>query len=146
MKTPMPLSATRSNPARAHRLHAMLFAGLASVAALAAFSAPAKAAETAFPTKPITMVVPSPPGGVAGMTIARLFGEEPNMQLQEDMHRFKQVMEVGEVILSEATVTKGARLRQDPAQPPPPEKLPDQLPADISFDQMMGQSGTAATA
>lgn len=78
MKTPMPLSATRSNPARARRLHAMLFAGLASVAALAAFSAPAKAAETAFPTKPITLVIPFPPGGatdVLGRVIALRMGQ-----------------------------------------------------------------------
>lgn len=77
MKTPMPLSATRSNPARAHRLHAMLFAGLASVAALAAFSAPAKAAETAFPTKPITLVILSPGGAtdVLGRVIALRMGQ-----------------------------------------------------------------------
>jgi uncharacterized membrane protein len=54
-----------------------------------------------------------PPGGVIGATIAKLFGESPDQQLQEDLRRFKQVMEVGEVIQSEAT----ARGR-GPAQPP----------------------------
>ncbi len=79
MKTPMPLSAPLSNPARAHRLHAALFAGLATVATLSAFvSAPARAAETAFPTKPITLVIPFPPGGatdVLGRVIALRMGQ-----------------------------------------------------------------------
>jgi uncharacterized membrane protein len=38
-----------------------------------------------------------PPGGAAGMTFARLFGEEPDIQVREDLRRFKQVMEAGEV-------------------------------------------------
>lgn len=37
----------------------------------------------------------NPPGGIIGATIAKLFGEEPNQQVQEDLRRFKQVMETG---------------------------------------------------
>jgi uncharacterized membrane protein len=37
-----------------------------------------------------------PPGGIVGATIARLFGEEPSQQIDEDLRRFKQVMETGE--------------------------------------------------
>lgn len=37
-----------------------------------------------------------PPGGVVGAAIAKLFGEEPNQQVEEDLRRFKQVMEAGE--------------------------------------------------
>jgi uncharacterized membrane protein len=37
-----------------------------------------------------------PPGGIIGATIARLFGEEPSQQIEEDLRRFKQVMETGE--------------------------------------------------
>jgi uncharacterized membrane protein len=54
-----------------------------------------------------------PPGGVIGATIAKLFGEAPEQQVQEDLRRFKQLMEAGEVVQSEAT----ARGR-GPAQPP----------------------------
>ncbi|HVG39135.1 MAG TPA: SRPBCC family protein [Pyrinomonadaceae bacterium] len=43
----------------------------------------------------------SPPGGVIGATIAKLFGEEPNQQVQEDLRRFKQVMEAGEIPTTE---------------------------------------------
>lgn len=42
-----------------------------------------------------------PPGGKVGQWLAKLFGEEPNLQVQDDLHRFKQLMEAGEV----ATVT-----------------------------------------
>jgi uncharacterized membrane protein len=38
-----------------------------------------------------------PPGGVIGATIAKLFGEEPSQQIEEDLRRFKQVMETGEI-------------------------------------------------
>jgi uncharacterized membrane protein len=36
-----------------------------------------------------------PPGGVLGSIIAKLFGEEPSQQIEEDLQRFKQVMETG---------------------------------------------------
>ena len=42
-----------------------------------------------------------PPAGAFGRTIARLFGEEPDQQVHEDLHRFKQLMETGEVPLSD---------------------------------------------
>jgi uncharacterized membrane protein len=38
-----------------------------------------------------------PPAGKAGAAIARLFGESPERQVEEDLHRFKQLMEAGEI-------------------------------------------------
>jgi uncharacterized membrane protein len=38
-----------------------------------------------------------PPAGKAGAAIARLFGESPDRQVEEDLHRLKQLMEAGEV-------------------------------------------------
>jgi uncharacterized membrane protein len=38
-----------------------------------------------------------PPGGAIGAAIARLFGENPEQQIDEDLRRFKQLMETGEV-------------------------------------------------
>ena len=38
-----------------------------------------------------------PPGGIVGATIAKLFGEEPSQQIEDDLRRFKQVMETGEI-------------------------------------------------
>jgi uncharacterized membrane protein len=43
----------------------------------------------------------SPPGGTAGAMVAKLLGQEPNTQVREDLNRFKQVMETGEVPTTE---------------------------------------------
>ena len=59
----------------------------------------------------------NPIGGVLGATIAKLFGEEPGQQLDDDLRRFKQVMEVGEVVISDATLTGTGYMDQRPAQP-----------------------------
>src|ERR1043165_1094371 len=37
-----------------------------------------------------------PPAGKIGSLVAKLFGEEPSQQIEEDLQRFKQVMETGE--------------------------------------------------
>lgn len=37
-----------------------------------------------------------PPGSIIGATFAKLFGENPEQQIEEDLRRFKQVMETGE--------------------------------------------------
>jgi uncharacterized membrane protein len=42
-----------------------------------------------------------PPGGALGAAVARLFGENPDQQIDEDLRRFKQVMETGEVVSTE---------------------------------------------
>lgn len=39
-----------------------------------------------------------PPGGALGAAVARLFGENPEQQIEEDLNRFKQVMETGATI------------------------------------------------
>ena len=48
-----------------------------------------------------------PPGGSIGATIAKLFGEEPSIQVDGDLRRFKQVLEVGEVVHSHASIHRG---------------------------------------
>ncbi|HSA58045.1 MAG TPA: SRPBCC family protein [Gemmatimonadaceae bacterium] len=54
-----------------------------------------------------------PPGGVITSRLAMLFREEPGQQVQDDLRHFKQVMETGEIVLSDATVERGSH----PAQP-----------------------------
>jgi len=49
-----------------------------------------------------------PPGGRLGALVARLFGEDPDRQVREDLRKFKQLMETGEV-------TTSARRREDSA-------------------------------
>lgn len=55
----------------------------------------------------------TPPGGVIGATVAKLFGEEPSQQVDGDLRRFKQVMETGEVVRSDASIHSSSH----PAQP-----------------------------
>jgi uncharacterized membrane protein len=38
-----------------------------------------------------------PPGGAAGSMVARLFGEEPSQQIDDDLRRFKWLIETGEI-------------------------------------------------
>jgi uncharacterized membrane protein len=38
-----------------------------------------------------------PPAGQVGRTLAKLFGEEPEQQIREDLRRFKRLMETGEI-------------------------------------------------
>lgn len=38
-----------------------------------------------------------PPGGVAGAAMSKLFGEDPEFQVQEDLRRFKRIIETGEI-------------------------------------------------
>lgn len=55
-----------------------------------------------------------PPGGKLGAIVAKLFGEEPGQQVETDLRRFKQVMEVGEVVHSDSSIHG----RPHPARPP----------------------------
>ncbi|WP_063826603.1 SRPBCC family protein [Parafrankia discariae] len=61
------------------------------------------------------------PAGAPGAAVAKLLGEEPGQQIADDLRRFKQLMETGEVVRSEGSPT-GARsavhlLGQHPARP-----------------------------
>jgi uncharacterized membrane protein len=51
----------------------------------------------------------SPPAGALGATVARLFGENPEWQVKDDLRRFKQVVETGEVITTEGQPAGRAR-------------------------------------
>ncbi|HVO91150.1 MAG TPA: SRPBCC family protein [Casimicrobiaceae bacterium] len=42
-----------------------------------------------------------PPAGALGVTLARLFGGEPQQHIEEDLRRFRQIMETGEVPTTE---------------------------------------------
>jgi len=54
-----------------------------------------------------------PPFGKLASKIAMLWREEPGQQVQDDLRHFKQVMETGEIVLSDATKQRGMH----PAQP-----------------------------
>jgi uncharacterized membrane protein len=51
----------------------------------------------------------NPPAGKLGAAIAWLFGEEPNLQVREDLRRFKQLMETGEIPTTKGQPAGGRR-------------------------------------
>jgi len=54
-----------------------------------------------------------PPLGKLGSKVAMLWREEPGQQVQDDLRHLKQVLEIGEIVLSDATKQRGPH----PAQP-----------------------------
>jgi uncharacterized membrane protein len=54
-----------------------------------------------------------PPLGKLGSKVAMLWREEPGQQVEDDLRHFKQVMETGEIVISDATKQRGPH----PAQP-----------------------------
>ena len=54
-----------------------------------------------------------PPFGKLGSKVAMLWREEPGQQVMDDLRHFKQVMETGEILFSDATKQRGMH----PAQP-----------------------------
>ena len=54
-----------------------------------------------------------PPFGKLGSKVAMLWREEPGQQVQDDLRHLKQVLETGEIVLSDATKQRGMH----PARP-----------------------------
>jgi uncharacterized membrane protein len=66
------------------------------------------------------------PAGPLGRAVAKYFGDDPSQTLDDDLRRFKQVMETGEVVRSEGAPW-GKRARKEfpqrPARPLSDEEL-----------------------
>ena len=58
-----------------------------------------------------------PPGGIAGKVIATLFNESPEQQIYDDLHRFKQIVETGEVVRSDGSPEGMGPVLQEQARP-----------------------------
>ncbi len=52
------------------------------------------------------------PGGVLGKAVATLFGESPEQQVNDDLRRFKQIMETGQVLRSDGSPEGTTAIRQ----------------------------------
>jgi uncharacterized membrane protein len=57
----------------------------------------------------------TPPGGSIGASFAKLFGAEPGQQIEGDLRAFKQIMETGEIVKSDASIHTGAHAAQPPS-------------------------------
>jgi uncharacterized membrane protein len=53
-----------------------------------------------------------PPAGKVGAAVARFLGEEPTVQVHEDLRRFKQLMETGEIPTIEGQASGRSRDRR----------------------------------
>lgn len=90
----------------------------------------------------------NPPAGVIGATVAKLFGEEPEQQLDDDLRRFKQVLEVGEVVVSDATLLGTGYFEQRPARPADVDELEEaesmeSLPSQTTTNYQRAAQGRA---
>jgi uncharacterized membrane protein len=97
-----------------------------------------------------------PPAGKLGVAVARLFGEEPGIQVREDLRRFKQLVETGELPVSEipgqgpavrdrefnARTSNDERLRASTPKPGTPHD-PRHVPTPA--DEMRGVNTTELT-
>jgi len=54
-------------------------------------------------TRVRAVIAYEPPGGTVGQLLAKLFQREPRIQTRRDLHRFKQLMEAGEIATSART-------------------------------------------
>ncbi len=59
------------------------------------------------------------PGGPVGSAAAKLFGAEPGQQIEGALRAFKQIIETGEVVKSDASMFRGMH----PGQPPSREEM-----------------------
>jgi uncharacterized membrane protein len=64
---------------------------------------------TPFGTEVKVVLRYDPPGGPIGAAFAKLFGEDPAIQVQEDLRRFKQLLETGEIARTEGQPSGAAR-------------------------------------
>ena len=72
-----------------------------------------KAAPAGRGTELVVDIYYRPPGGAAGKALAKLFGTVPEVELLNDLRSFKQLMELGERVHSDASIHHGMH----PAQP-----------------------------
>jgi uncharacterized membrane protein len=84
----------------------------------------------------------TPPGGIIGANIAKLFGKEPGRQVEEELRKLKQILETGEVARSDSSIFPGMH----PAQPP--ARVPDTVreSEDVRPPDSMRQSQASSQA
>lgn len=61
-----------------------------------------------------------PPAGALGNAVARLFGEHPDQQVADDLRRFKQILETGQIVRSDSNqdgMSSTQQVAQRPARP-----------------------------
>ncbi len=78
-----------------------------------------------------------PPAGVVGAAIAKLFGRDPAQQVREDLRRFRQLMETGELATSDGPSARRGR-------PAPPQPVTAPRPVEDPVTEASEQSFPAS--
>lgn len=60
-----------------------------------------------------------PPGGAIGVALAKLFGKAPGLVIGTQLRRLKQLLEIGEITRSDASVHEGPHPAQPSGEAPP---------------------------
>lgn len=91
-----------------------------------------------------------PPAGKLGAAVAKLFGEEPKQQISDDLRRFKQLMETGEIATVEGqpsgrrSIVQRALKQEQPKQTAQPTKPEDALRGKDSTEKALEDSFPAS--
>lgn len=75
----------------------------------------------------------NPPAGSFGAAFAKLFGEEPGLQVKEDLRHFKQIIEAGEIPTVEGQPIGRRNANQEPPAPKKRKKDVVQRASEDSF-------------
>lgn len=75
----------------------------------------------------------NPPAGSLGAAFAKLFGREPGQQINEDLRRFKQIMEAGEIATVEGQPSGGKAPNRTFIARPEPQKDVVEMASEDSF-------------
>jgi hypothetical protein len=70
----------------------------------------------------------TPPGGIAGVALAKLLWSDPQQEMDTDLRVFKQIMETGEIVRSDASIHRKMHAAQ------PPAAIPEGAPAMQTHD------------
>jgi hypothetical protein len=62
-----------------------------------------------------------PPMGTAGALVAKLMGRDPEQQIEQDLRHLKQILELGEVVHSDASIHSGMHPARPDRETPAPQ-------------------------
>lgn len=87
-------------------------------------------------TRVLVRLAYDPPGGGAAAAIAKLFGQEPDQQIREDLRRFKMLLEAGEIA---TTLGQSAGRPREIAQERP--RVPEHVAANAALEASSAELG-----
>lgn len=74
----------------------------------------------------------NPPAGKIGAAVAKLFGEEPELQIEEDLRRFKRLMEVGDTTV---TQSRPNNRKEEIFEPVQDRQKPSRISGDVDNEE-----------